>query len=373
MIDIKNKVNCCGCGACEQVCPVKCIHMIGDKEGFLYPEVDQSSCIKCGLCERSCPILSVQESEIINDAYIAYSKDDRIRILSSSGGVFSVLSESVLGNHGTVFGAVFDRDFSVYHKKVDCLEGLSLIRGSKYLQSRIENSYKETKRLLDEGKTVLFSGTGCQIAGLKSFLKVGYENLLTVDILCHGTPSPKLWSLYIHEKELLFDSTVKNISFRKKNTGWRTYSLCIEFENGKSYSCVFNKDPYMKMFLRNICLRPSCYSCRFKAINSQADITLGDCWGIEKYMPELDDNKGCSLIITHTNKGNDLIRRVMDNLEIREADLSRVQQPMIINSAELHPNRKKFFRAVGKESKICQLEKMLKLSLFDRAKSFFYN
>ena len=366
MISIKDKKDCCGCGACEQACPIKCISMTSDREGFIYPEVKQTLCINCGLCEQSCPVLNTTKTETLGDGYVAYNTDEEIRLASSSGGIFSLLAESVFEKGGVIFGAAFDDDFSAFHKRIDTKEELSSIRGSKYLQSRIINTYTETKELLDGGKLVLFSGTGCQVAGLKSFLKDEYPNLITVDVICHGVPSPELWRRYIQEKEKVFGAKIRDISFRKKNTGWKNYSVYMEFENSEVYSQIFKKDPYMQLFLGDICLRPSCYNCRFKPIESGADITLGDCWGIDKCMPDLNDDKGCSLIMVHTSKGSDLLNSIRNQLIIKEIELLNVYQPMISESAVSHSNRRKFFAALEKGKSMQQLTKLMTLTVPER-------
>ena len=235
MIEIQNKKDCCGCGACNQVCPKQCIKMESDKEGFLYPKVDTESCINCGLCEKSCPILNNQRSkELFQKYYLAYYTDEVVRLSSSSGGVFSVLSKAVIQNGGVVFGAAFDQEWLVHHVGVERQEDLRVLRGSKYLQSRSESCYREAKALLEVGRPVLYSGTGCQIAGLKSYLKKDYEKLLTVDIICHGVPSPKLWKHYLSEQEQTFGAPVQRVFFRNKDTGWNNFSMSIDFSNQKN-------------------------------------------------------------------------------------------------------------------------------------------
>lgn len=190
---------------------------------------------------------------------------------------------------GVVFGAAFDDDFLVHHIAIESIEDLKLLQGSKYLQSKIQNKYKEAQDFLNKGRKVLFSGTACQIAGLKSFLRKEYDNLFAIDVLCHGVPSQKAWQKYLEDKEKKYDSSLNKIEFRNKATGWKEYSVKIAFSNSKTYTEIFPVDDYMKLFLCNICLRPSCYDCKFKSLNRPSDITLGDCWGVESYMPDMDD------------------------------------------------------------------------------------
>ena len=205
MIKIDKKQKCCGCSACVQVCPKQCIEMKEDSEGFWYPQVKRDVCVKCGLCEQVCPIIQEDSHkysyEGIVSSYSAYSNKEEIRLASSSGGIFTILAEQIILDGGIVFGAAFDENYLVHHIAIDTIEGLSQLRGSKYLQSRIENTYIEAKKYLDSDCNVLFSGTACQIAGLKRFLRKEYENLLTVDVLCHGVPSQKVWKLYLDEKK----------------------------------------------------------------------------------------------------------------------------------------------------------------------------
>lgn len=227
MIEIKDKKDCCGCSACVSKCPAKCIELKEDEEGFLYPEVNKVLCMDCSLCEKVCPTIS---GEFENDrrplaSYIAYAEDLSVRLESSSGGLFSLFAENIIVNGGIVFGAAFDSDWTVRHTAVDLKNELNRLRGSKYMQSRIENTYKEAEKFLKSGRKVLFSGTACQVAGLKTYLGKDYENLYTIDVLCHGVPSQRVWKLYLEEQEKRNDSHVKMVSFRWKNTGWKNYSL----------------------------------------------------------------------------------------------------------------------------------------------------
>ena len=246
MIKIQGKSLCCGCGACSQVCPKHCITMVQDSEGFFYPHVDSTNCIDCKLCEKSCPILNTSDArQSKQDTYLGFIKDETVRLQSSSGGIFSALCKTVLNTGGAVFGAAFDSDFLVHHICIHNEAELPLIYGSKYLQSRIEETYSEAKTVLEEGHAVLFSGTGCQIAGLKSYLKKDYPQLYTIDILCHGVPSPKLWKHYLAEQERSHGAAVRRTFFRQKNLGWKTYALSLEFANDNAYVQTFKEDPYM--------------------------------------------------------------------------------------------------------------------------------
>lgn len=371
MIQIVKRENCCGCGACVQVCPEHCIEMKSDSEGFDYPAADKVKCIDCGQCDSVCPELITSTQTMSHEeptAHVAYAKDDSIRMASSSGGLFSVLAEAILRKNGVVYGAAFDERQLVHHIRVDRKEDLWELRGSKYLQSRMENRFQDAAKDLQDGKLVLFSGTGCQIAGLKSFLKQEYDNLFTIDVLCHGVPSPKLWKHYLSEQERAHGAAVRRTFFRQKDFGWKTFALSLDFTNGRAYVKRFQDDSFMQLFLKNICLRPACYQCRFKAIVSQADITLGDCWGIEKYMPDMDDDRGTSVILVHTEKGNALLHDVSPRLIIRRAAMEGVAQPMIWKSVNPHRKRELFFKKLNSSASFESLVDLLSPTFMERAK-----
>ena len=305
--------NCNGCHTCYSVCPKQSIRMISNSEGFLYPQIDESLCLKCGLCEKKCPVLNpLQKEDEDTLAYAVINNNEKIRLESSSGGVFTALAENVIRQDGIVFGAKFDSDFNVIHGYTDTVEGLADFRGSKYVQSTIGDSYKDCKRFLEEGRNVLFSGTPCQIAGLKSFLAKDYENLLLVDIICHGVPSPLLWNEYKKYHEKKSASKIVKIAFRRKNDGWKQYSLAVTFGNASEYCQTLRQDAYLKLFLKDVCLRESCYGCKYKTEKRVSDITIADFWGVQNEYPELDDDKGTSFVITHSEKGNISVEKLVE-------------------------------------------------------------
>jgi coenzyme F420-reducing hydrogenase beta subunit len=320
-----------------------------DTEGFLYPYVDQKVCIHCDICNKTCPVInSICEPGEKPDIFVAYCKEESLRLSSSSGGIFSLLAEDTLQRKGKVFGAAFDQDMMVHHIGITEKPEIDKLRGSKYLQSRIERTYIEAKKALQEQRNVLFSGTACQIAGLKKYLKREYENLITVDVLCHGTPTPKLWKKYLAWQELNAGSVIRDVSFRNKENGWKDYSLKVTFESRHVYNELFYKNSYMQLFLSDICLRPSCHDCKFKEINRPSDITLGDCWGIENYMPEMDDGKGTSLILIHSAKGRKMLDLIDGRLYKKEGDLDRILSPEAdsMKSVKRHPKREEFFSKI---------------------------
>ena len=335
MIDIKEKHNCCGCGACVQVCPKQCISMSADNEGFLYPQVDTEICIDCGLCEKVCPVINQNEPREPLAVYAAKNNNEEIRLKSSSGGIFTLLAEQIITEGGVVFGARFNEKWEVIHDFTETIEGLEPFRGSKYVQSIIGDNFKVAKQLLNEGRKVLFSGTPCQIAGLKKFLRKEYDNLLTVEVVCHGVPSPMVWRDYLdykRAKRATGKNTVSSslnefpvitgISFRDKTNGWKKFGFKICYaaskaaENSVSKSAntanceitPFNEDIFMKGFLKNLYLRPSCYNCAARQGKSGADISIADYWGINKIHSEFDDNKGVGLILIYTKMGEEVYK-----------------------------------------------------------------
>ncbi len=321
MVTLIEKNECCGCGACENICPKNLITMKADSEGFLYPEVDRSRCIGCGQCETVCPVKQDIGLKTKNRVYGAQNTDERVRQQSSSGGIFYLLAKKHLEGGGVVAGAAFDEGFVLYHQFASDINEVDKLLGSKYVQSKTGDIYKRVKKYLDSGVPVLFSGTPCQVAALNFFLRKPYHNLTTADIVCHGVPSPLLWEKYKNWISAKFDNQgIQGVSFRDKSSGWKKYSVTVIFKNKSQYSVRFGDDAFMKAFLKDFCLRPSCYSCPFKGVDRMSDITLGDFWGVAKVLPELDDNKGTSLVITHSDKGEAVFRHIQEGLLVVPAD-----------------------------------------------------
>lgn len=354
------KHNCCGCGACYSACPKKCITMVEDSEGFLYPKINKDLCIDCGLCKKVCPFIGEGKSGKVIEAYACNHNDTETRAKSSSGGVFSAICQKVIENNGVVFGAGYDSDFSVVHKMIKTPEEIQQIRGSKYVQSVIGDCYIQCKEQLDADKQVVFSGTPCQISGLKKYLRKDYDNLICVDIICHGVPSPKIWSLHLSNLKKNFESEINNISFRDKKINWREYMLSIKFDNGQIYSKKAKDDTYLKAFSNNLILRPSCASCKVKDYTSNSDIVLGDFWGMWKYKEyeELYDNKGTTAVLVLSEKGKklfDAAKAYMDMLPAKETDITD-NNSMVFKSTTAHPKRNEFFSRVN-ENNVDQIVK----------------
>lgn len=359
MILISDKKECCGCTACMQSCPKHCIFLEKDTEGFLYPKVDTDTCVNCGLCEKVCPVLHPVSSTKAPLVYAGINNDTNIRLQSSSGGIFTLIAEQILQKNGVVFGACFDEQWNVVHRYTETKEELSRFRGSKYVQSYIGNSFLQAKRFLDEGREVLFSGTPCQIAGLKNFLRKSYQNLLTVDVVCHGVPSPKVWQKYLHESvckayhirrssSLSLADKIMKINFRSKEKGWKTYHVRIEYQNGIEDSMPAAKNTYIQSFLSDLSLRPSCYACSTKLHHVQSDITLADFWGVERLHPEIDDDKGCGLILAHNDYVLSLLKSLNCQLQEQKLDEVIAYNPSIIQSVKEPVNRNFFYMILDK-------------------------
>ena len=320
MISIKSKKDCCGCYSCVNTCPQKCIHMESDVDGFLYPTVDKDKCVSCNLCNKACPMLTEYSHHKNPKAYGAINPDESTRLNSSSGGVFYLLCEYTIAKQGIVVGAAFDQSFNVVHTTAETLEECKRFMGSKYVQSRIGDLYQTVKQLLKEGRFVLFSGTPCQIAGLYTFLgECDLERLITQDIICHSVPSPKKWNEY--KNKIGQEKQIIDICFRNKDTGWSSGSFVVKYFDGTEYRELYAETEYMKGFLRGDYSRPSCYSCKFSSIERQSDITLGDFWGVEGLYPKLYDNKGTSVVLINSKKGNKVFREIKRNLIVKRVKL----------------------------------------------------
>lgn len=354
MVIITQKQSCSGCHSCTNACPKHCITMVEDNEGFLYPEVDKTKCIDCGLCEKVCPIINKIEITHAQTptAYACMNKNENIRLESSSGGVFTLLAENVISNGGVVFGAGFDDELNLVHSYTDTIEGLCKFRGSKYLQSKIGETYKQAKDFLGKGVQVLFSGTPCQIGGLISYIGKEYDNLLCIDIICHGVPSPKVFKKYKVELENQYSAKAQRIAFRRKDCGWKLYSVSLLFDNDTEYMKNLKQDIYMRGFLQDLYLRPSCYNCNFKTLNRQSDITIADFWGIEYVLPELNDDKGTSLVLVNSNKGQTIFENLQDKMITKQVDVDEAikYNPSAIKSVHCNSNRNKFFKSLNSYS-----------------------
>ena len=346
-------IDCVGCGACANTCPKDCLNMVVDKNGFLYPEIQKADCVNCGACERSCPIINkkTKEDESV-PVYAVYSKNDNVRISSSSGGLFYTVAKYIIENGGIVYGAAFDDNLYLSHKGVESIEDLYILQGSKYLQSDTKHCFREIKTHLDAKRMVLFCGTPCQVDALLCYLKRPYENLFTLDFICHGVPSPKAWQEYIKYQEKAFSSKACFAAFRDKTNGWLNFSSKLKFANNAEYLEPHDNDAFMRAFLQNISLRKSCYQCMFKSIKRNSDITMGDLWGIKNILPDITDDKGVSVIFIQSEKGQYLFEQAKACLWVQEisSDSVIVSNSAVTKSVYEHNFRDYFFQNLGKQN-----------------------
>ncbi len=272
--------------------------------------------------------------------YAVKHKDEATRAASRSGGIFTALSDQVLSNGGVVYGCVLTDDFDAVHIRADNAEERNRMRGSKYIQSKLGNTFKNVKADLDARRSVLFSGTSCQVAGLKKYLGKEYDDLFCVDIVCHGVPSKKVWNAYLRWQEQKNHSKVAGVNFRnKREFGWRDHVETLYFENGKSTSSRVFKD----LFYGHTVLRPSCYECPYKSVMHPGDITIADYWGIEKAAPEFDDNKGVSLVLVNNEAGEKAFEKVKERLIWKQTKLEDSLQPPLKAPFPKPENRNQFW------------------------------
>lgn len=350
--------NCSSCGACANICAHGAITMQLDKEGFFRPLVDSTKCVKCGQCEKTCPweneVLNPNVSSKVPETVAAYALDEGIRVQSSSGGIFTVLAEKILDEGGAVVGVAQLSPTRFGHIVVDNKTDLAKLRGSKYVQADVGTIYGDVRELLKTGRKVLFSGTPCQVAGLYAVLGKMAEStdLITIDIVCHGVPSVKVFEKYSNELEQTFKSSLERVVFRDKDSGWNSYSLQYQFENGKIFVESSEESVYTQLFLNHISQNTSCADCRYRKLPRIADITLGDFWGISNYHPEMDDNKGTSVVLLNTECGKNLFHTVIPNVVhcMSKLEYAVAGNPCIIRSGGQHRKRMEFFKQLDKES-----------------------
>ncbi len=379
MIEITDKQLCCGCSACVSICPKNCISFAEDEEGFLYPKVDKTNCINCNLCESVCQFVRTSDKHIPKKVYAAKNLNEQERLNSSSGGIFILLAREFISKGGVVFGVKFDENFDAIHTYAESFDELKAFQGSKYVQSRIGNAYLQVRDFLKEGRNVLFSGTGCQILGLKKFLQKDYDNLFTVEIVCHGVPSPKIWKDYLNGLGLV---DINEFSFRNKSNGWKNYYL--EAKNNKNtiiFRDSFKTNIYIKGFLNNLFLRPSCFNCVARQ-KSGSDIILGDFWGISNFLPEFDDDKGVSLVLINSSKAEEVYNSLQVESIETKYEYALKGNPLLEISVKKTKKRNKFWCYYSKQNlnnaikKVCKggtcvfFKRVIRWST-NRLKSFF--
>ena len=398
-ISKENKEKCCGCGACAQKCPKQCISMLEDEEGFLYPHVDVENCVNCHICEKVCPFLNIQEQCEPLDICAAVNINESERIDSSSGGVFVALAKYILNEDGVVFGAVFDKSWEVHHVYAETIEDVYPMMGSKYVQSRVENSFQDVDSFLKKGRKVLFVGSPCQVKGLLHFLKgKDVSNLLAVEFLCHGVPSPGVWRAYLNEtfnvsagkdrllavagkntvlkSSLNAKSPIGDIKFREKSDGWEKFRFVVSQksaskadQNSVLLSDIHYENPYMQLFLSDQILRPSCYACQAKNGKSHGDFVIGDYWGIKNEVNDFED-KGVSLVVCYSRKGRDVLTSLDLILKTITKDQATAHNGGFKEVLDVPANRSRFFKAFSKGLGFYQSKKYcLKIALRTRVKN----
>lgn len=373
MIKIIDKTKCSGCTACFSVCPKSCITMQADEEGFLYPHVDENACIDCHLCEKKCPVLNSFEQREPMVCYAAQNKDEQVRLSSSSGGVFSIMATAILEKGGVVCGVEFDKDKMTHHICIQSKTDLNRLVGSKYVQSRLESVFKEIKGYVQEGRWVLFIGTPCQVAGINRYLGrlANADNYISIELCCHGAPSPLIWKKYLEEIDAN-SSDIQKLTFRSKQNGWKNYSLDIKTTNfhlceGKEQNI------YMRGFLKNLYCRPICSECKARGFATESDISIGDFWGLSKFYPEKDDNKGKSLVLVLTDKGTLFYNEIKNSLQVFEIKYEEViaGNTNYLKSSKFHVKRPAFWKYIANGKTInYSVSRCLRTPLKLRLKNF---
>ena len=345
-----NKEDCCGCSACLNICPKHAIYMKQDEKGYLYPEIRKDSCVDCKLCEKVCPLKEKEENKKFEKiAYGVKNKDEHEREKSSSGGIFVEVAKFILNNDGVVYGVEMNDDFQVKHGRATTLEGARKFQGSKYVQSDKQAIFCMVQKDLKEGKEVLFTGTPCEIAGLKKYLRKEYDNLYTMDLICHGVPSRKLLNAFLKGKEKLYSSQIIELKFREKVYGWRNQEIYIKFKNGRIYHAPIWVDNFYRLFTNNYILRDSCYACRFSSMERQGDITIGDFWNLENVNEAFEDKLGVSSVIINSEKGKKVFETLKNKFDIIECSLNEINQKNLNSPSPKPYHYEEFQRMIEKK------------------------
>ena len=349
MPNLVSKDLCCGCSACANRCPRNAITMSPDITGFLFPVIDEEKCIHCGLCEKTCPVIECVRPQSINPrSYIAQNKDESVRLQSTSGGMFTAIAAEIIRQGGVVFGAAFAEKYIVRHTYVETVDELAKFRNSKYVQSEIGNTYKDAEKFLKSGRLVCFSGTPCQIQGLKKYLSKDFDNLLTVDVMCRAVPSPKVFRKYLEFKRTHFPE-FDRVIFRDKKQGYSYSTLALLSGNKCLYRGGSEYDQWLRIFFKGYCNRINCHECKFQSGTRISDFTLWDCWNTQDYSHKMDDNKGTTNFIAWTEKAENLLKIIEPTLNLVEFPFEKTQK--VLNRKPLpkaNYNRELFFEDVEK-------------------------
>lgn len=384
MIDVANKAECTGCAACANACPLDCISMTLDTEGCEYPRVNGAACVECGRCERACPIITpVEQRELEQHAYLVQHKDPVVLSESTSGGAFTALAQLVIDRGGIVYGAGFVKDGEskyprVHHFGVDSFSDLAAFRNSKYVQSEIGLVFREIKTKLRQNKEVLFSGTPCQVEGLLNYIGKDYQNLYTVDFVCHALPCRTVFDAYIDWLAEVYGKETSVVRFRdKRRYGYRYSNICaFEGNRQQPYYCAgVESDPFLRAFFSDIGDRPSCYKCHFKKRYRVSDMTLWDCFDVSKFSQDLNDNRGATRVLVHTLQGNSMIEAMRSYAVIKELPVEKAVEGVeeMIASVGMNPKRDDFLSDIATLSGYEVVEKWFPDSLWVKAERFARN
>ena len=360
---LEHKEDCCGCSACYNSCPVNAIEMKYDQEGFWYPFINEELCIHCNKCKKVCPILKSIKKNKYEKVYLAYASNYAERMTSSSGGAFAVLANAVLVSGGIVCGACFNPDMEVEHIIISNQEELKKVKGTKYVQSNINNTFQQIEIALKQDKKVLFSGTPCQVAGLRAFLGQDYEKLTCVDLICHGVPSPEVWQDYM--VSISTNKKVDYVNFRVKNTELKTTQIVYYMNDERSMIEEKNESLYMKGFIQNLYVRPSCFQCKFKGNNRLSDITIGDFWSAKEFHADIADEYGNSVLIVRTKKGQELLEQIKSELVIKSATIKEAAtwNECLLESTKYNEKRQEFYQRWRTESLQLILEDLTRIEI----------
>nr|WP_304358182.1 Coenzyme F420 hydrogenase/dehydrogenase, beta subunit C-terminal domain [Clostridium paraputrificum] len=355
MIEILDKANCNGCHACANICPKDCIEMKRDNEGFLYPKIDMNKCIQCGLCEKVCPEIHLkEEKKVEQDGYIIQIKDEEIRRQSTAGGAFTAISKWVLKNNGIVCGVTMDENLKIFHTFVDKEEDLIKFRNSKYVQSTVGSmTFRQIKEYLRQNILVCFSGTPCQIEGLKAYLMKEYDNLITVDVVCRAVPSPLVFEKYIEVQNKQLNSRVKNIKFRDKFYGYKYSTMnVVTTDNNGGYHRGIESDQWLRAFFSEICDRPACHKCSFRKRYRLSDFTIWDCFNVSKFSKDMDDDIGTTRMLIHTQKGKSVFEEIKPEIKYVKIDSDKLVEGVkeMFKSPSANIRRSSFMEDLNKVS-----------------------